>query len=278
MPETSEPLQVPAWLYQHFDADYRLDVPEQGFGGWKKVLVELAPARTAVVVMHAWDCGTREEYPGWHRVVPYIPRATEICVEVFPPLLQVVRSSPLALFHVVSAGQYYKDLPGHKRAAELAGPTPAPPERIASDSYLDKLRAFKREHGYPGLHNELDIRRGFERLDFAPEARPLDNEGVAEDGRQLFALCKERGVNHLIYCGFAINWCLLLSPGGMHDMERYGFMCSALRQATVAVENKETARTQLCKEIGLWRVALAFGYVFDVHDFVRALHQYSSGG
>ena len=32
-----------------------------------------------------------------------------------------------------------------------------------------------------------------------------------------------------------------------------------------------TARGELCKEIGLWRVALAFGFVFDVDDFVGAL-------
>ena len=48
-------------------------------------------------------------------------------------------------------------------------------------------------------------------------------------------------------------------------------MCSALRQAVTAVENRETARAELCKEIALWRVALAFGFVFDVEDLVKAL-------
>ena len=54
-------------------------------------------------------------------------------------------------------------------------------------------------------------------------------------------------------------------------MQKYGVMCSALRQATTAVENKETARQELCKEIALWRVALSFGFVFDVDDFVAGL-------
>ena len=48
-------------------------------------------------------------------------------------------------------------------------------------------------------------------------------------------------------------------------------MCSAVRQAETAVENKETARRELGKELGLWRVALAFGFVFDVDDLVGAL-------
>jgi hypothetical protein len=59
----------------------------------------------------------------------------------------------------------------------------------------------------------------------------------------------------------------------MADMSKHGILCSALRQATVAVENKETAGRQLCKEIALWRVALAFGFVFDVDDFVRAIQR-----
>ena len=33
----------------------------------------------------------------------------------------------------------------------------------------------------------------------------------------------------------------------------------------------ETAITELAKEIGLWRVALEFGFVFDVDDFLSAL-------
>ena len=116
-----------------------------------------------------------------------------------------------------------------------------------------------------------DIERGFANINFAPEARPLGEEGIAENAHQLFALCREQGVNHLIYAGFAINWCLLLSPGGMADMSKHGVMCSALRQAVTAVENKETARTELNKQIALWRVALAFGFVFDVDDFIGAL-------
>jgi hypothetical protein len=50
-------------------------------------------------------------------------------------------------------------------------------------------------------------------------------------------------------------------------------MCSALRQAVTAVENRETAREEQGKEIALWRVALAFGFVFDVDTFVGALER-----
>jgi hypothetical protein len=267
----SDELLIPANYYQHFDADFNREVPEEAFGGWKKDVLPISRRHTAVAVMHAWDAGTREQFPGWYRVVPYLPRSQAIVKTVFPPLLAAVRASDLTLFHIVGGGNYYKRLPGYKRAARLAGPRPRHTRQVETDPILEELKRFRQAHGFPGLHNEDDIKRGFERLDFPPEARPLDTEGVAENGRQLFALCRDKGVNHLIYAGFAINWCLLLSPGGMAEMQGYGILCSALRQATTAVENGATARFELNKETALWRVSLAFGLVFDVDDFITAL-------
>jgi len=262
---------VPAHYYQQFDADLALDVPAEGYGGWGKADIPLALEHTAVVVMHAWDTGTPEEFPGWHRAVEYLGRADYIGQHVFPPLLAAVRRSPLHLFHVVGGGDYYRHLPGYQRAAALAGQEPEPSPQVEADPVLGELREFRRRHVFVGPHNEADVKAGFQRVDFMPSARPLGDEGVAENGRQLFALCREAGVNHLIYTGFAINWCLLLSPGGMWDMQQYGVLCSTIREAVTAVENKETARQELCKSLALWRVALAFGFVFDLEDILTAL-------
>lgn len=264
-------LRVRADYYRQFDADLTLDIPAESYGGWQQSEIEIAPEHTAVVVMHAWDCGAPEEHPGWYRCVEYLPRANEICRSVFPGLLAAVRASDLRLLHVVGGGDYYKDCPGYRKAVELAGPPPPPLEHIEPDPAIERLRAFKAEKVFVGRHNEVDVEQGFEELDFAPQARPEGDEGIAETPQQLFALCRDAGVNHLIYAGFAINWCLLLSPGGMVDMSRRGFMCSAIRQAVTAVENRETAREELCKEIALWRVALAYGFVFNVDDLVSAI-------
>ena len=97
----------------------------------------------------------------------------------------------------------------------------------------------------------------------------MGDELIAEDGHQLAAVCHAHGINHLVYIGFAINWCLLMSPGGMVDMGRYGIMCSTIREAVTAVENAETARTEREKQQALWRVALNFGFVFGVDDFTK---------
>jgi hypothetical protein len=255
-------------------------VPAETYGGWKRVDIDLDLDHVALVVMHAWDCGTPAQFPGWYRHIEYIPRANQIMMDVFPGMLAAARASGLRVIHVVSGGTYYKHLPGYITTRRLARwgelvPTAGRMQvpRDASRRTLDEIRAT---HGGGGVHNQPDIKKGFERLDFPPEARPLDTEAIAENTPQLVALCKKHHVSHLIYAGFAINWCLLLSPGGMADMARHGVMCSAIRQATTAVENKETARGELGKENALWRVALAFGFVFDLDDLLRSLPRQQS--
>jgi nicotinamidase-related amidase len=263
-------VRLPTHYYQQFDADYARDVPGEGYGGWKTAEIELSLEHTALVVMHAWDTGTPEEYPGWWRAVEYCPRARKILREVFPPLLAAVRASPLPVFHVVGGRDYYSHLPGYQRAARLAGPaTAAVP--VAPDPVYRQLAKFRAEHVHCGERNRPDVEAGMAKLDFAPPARPVGDEGIAENGAQLAALCRERGVNHIVYIGFAINWCLLMSPGGMVDMRRHGLICSAIRDAVTAVENRETAREEREKQQGLWRFSLESGFVFDAQDFMAAL-------
>jgi len=269
-------MKLRADYYQQFDADYGRAVPAEGFGGWKSAEVELAPAHTALVVMHAWEAGTMAQWPGWRRSVEYHPRALKILANVFPPLLAAVRSSPLPVFHVVGGRDYYSHLPGYQRAVQLAGSTPALAP-VVKDAAYERLEAFRAEKVFVGPQNRRDVEEGFAQLDFAPEARPVGEEGIAENGHQLAALCRAHGINHLVYVGFAINWCLLMSPGGMVDMRRYGVMCSTIREAVTAVENRETAREEREKQQALWRVALEFGFVFGVEEFIGALGSVRAG-
>lgn len=268
-------MKLPARTYQQFDADPARAVPAEAYGGWQQVEVELAPAHTALVVMHAWDANAPGDFPGWDRAVEYRARARQILAEVFPSLLNAVRASALPVFHVVGGGNYYQHLPGYRRAVALAGHAPDV-RPVTADASWRQLQMLRRARSFPGSRNEADIAAGFARLDFAPTARPLGDEGVAENSAQLAALCREKGINHLLYVGFAINWCLLMSPGGMVDMARLGCLCSTIEEAVTAVENRETAATEREMQQALWRVALEFGFVFSLPSFLAALPRSSS--
>ncbi len=265
-------IRVKANYYQQFDADYTREVPGEGYGGWKQAEIEISAAHTAVVAMHAWEILPYAEAAGEWRSVEYVPRSIEIIRAVFPPLFAAVRRSPVKLFHVVGGPDYYSRYSGHQYAKRITPPEPPAPPGIAADDTLRALQDFRARHVFPGAHNAEDSRKSFAAMrDFPEGARPVGDEPIAENAAQLLAVCRDQRVNHLIYCGFAINWCLLMSPGGMLDMSRRGVMCSAIRQATTAVENRESARTEVYKEEGLWRTALAFGFVFDLEDWMGAL-------
>jgi nicotinamidase-related amidase len=263
-------LSLCASYYQQFDADHSLPFPGEACGGWRQAEVAIDPARTALVVMHAWNYFTAQQYPGAFRAEDHLGRANAILENVFPPLLQAARGAGLTVLHVVCGGEYYKNLPGYVHALELAPPQ-AGPEQAVPDPTLLQLQQFRNDHVFPGAHNVEDGAAAWAHTDFHPSTRPLPGEGIAHYETQLHALCKEAGINHLVYSGFALDACLLMASSGMVDMSRRGYLCSVLREATTSCEMKETARSEGCKELALWRVSVFFGFVFGVANFIEAL-------
>ncbi|MBT3276254.1 MAG: hypothetical protein HN368_24110 [Spirochaetales bacterium] len=258
-----------AKYYQQFDADYNLDVPAEGYGGWQEAEIPLDTTHTALVIMHAYHGGENNDFPGWYRAVEYLPRANKIAADILPGLLSSARIAGIKVYHVVGNGAYYRGLKGYKQLAALS-PPPSTYDTITENPNLEALKAFRDAHVFLGNHNKADVTSGFEKTDFYPAARPAPGEAIAADSSQLFTACSNDKIGHLLYAGFAINWCLLHSPGGMLDMRRHGLMCSAFEQTVTAVENKESARDELHKEEALWRVALEFGFVLDVDNFITA--------
>jgi len=260
---------IPAWHYRQFDADFAADVPAEGYGGWTKAEIPWSAERTALVVMHAWNTGKREQFPGWHRAVEYIPRADRIARTTLPALLGAFRDARWNRIHVTGGGNYYQHLPGFRPSA------PTSHAQLGPDPHVGELHRFRAEHVFVGRHNEDDVRAGFSVVDFPDAVRPSADEAVVDAADALDRWCRENGIRHLVYSGFALNWCLLMSPGGMIDMSRRGYVCSAVRDASTSVENKESARAELHHEEALWRVALAFGFVFETSDLLDAARSVS---
>lgn len=272
VPPISLMTTIKTLYYQHYDADHSLDVPAEAYGGWKSGDVDIDLSRMALVVMHAWDPGTLETHNAWWRSVEYLPRAKKILEEVFPPLLGAVRSSPMQVFHVWSgrencyaSSKEHRALSNDDRGAPSQTRSPIPNPRL--------LTTWRSDHVFVGRHNVDEVNRCLDELDIAPQAMPKQGESIAVNGQQLHALCLEHDIDHLIYVGFAINWCLLMSPGGMVDMSRYGIICSTIPEAVTAVENKETAREKREKQQALWRVSLEFGFVLPLTELFAAINR-----
>lgn len=220
--------------------------------GWQQHTLEFSAAHTAIVVMHAWAPPDPDELPGWQRAVPYLREASEVLAQIFPPLLKAARDRGLPVFHVT-------------------GNTPAPEPDVPIDATWNALHNFRAAEVFPGAANLADVKAGRTRRAIAPEAAALPHEHTAETSAELHDLCQTRGVNHLIYIGFALNWCLLMSPGGMVDMKRHGYLCSTVGEAVLAVENEVSTPHRIEYHQALWRVAVEFGFVFNHRDLISAL-------
>jgi len=271
-------IEVPTWYYAHFGADYSLEVPAEGFGGWKKTVLPLSPEHTALCVMHAWDTPNQDLFPGIYSAVEYIPRADEIMKKLMPGLLKAFRDAGIRVIHVESGDYVHKyeayrqtmelikeQLSECRKARDFAMPKPAP------DPVFHALRKFRSEYVHPGTENHKDIANAVKVRDIHESVKPLPGEYMLTDSDELQAVCSLHGINHLIYAGFAINYCILMSPGGMIDMSRRGFICSAVKDATTAVESDFSARDEFAKQLALWNTALSFGFVYEQADLEKAL-------
>jgi hypothetical protein len=263
---------IPTYYYQSFNADYALENPGEAYGGWKKTELPMDTERTAIVVMHATDIGTIEEVPGYYRCVEYLPRANNIVKTKFPSFLKKVRAKNMKLFHVASYKHVAQKYPGYYKTLRIIkNQEPEPYEKVIQDETLTELKRFKAYNAWVGADNIIDKEKGVKNADFYKETLPENEEEIVLTSSELFGLCKHYGINHLIYTGFAVNACLMISPCGLVDMIRHGIMCSIIPQLTTAVENKESCSRELNKAYGLWAFAMWGGFVYDLADIEKYL-------
>jgi nicotinamidase-related amidase len=65
---------------------------------------------------------------------------------------------------------------------------------------------------------------------------------------------------HLIYAGFATNWCILNRDYGMRSMARYGYNLILLREATMGVEYPDTVDECFATELAIREVETQLGF------------------
>jgi hypothetical protein len=278
---SSKILRLKGAYYRHHPIDFTQGpLGALGMKGWGETVdVEAPLAETALVSMHAENIGLIPEIPyadrgplaGYMRWLEYEGRKIDIARTIYPRILAAARGAGLAVVHV-AMGDYGKKYPGYARAMELSGPEPRPATPRAPGSGQvrppddRKAKLIFGEH-YNDNRDEKHFGRYF---DFAEPAKPQGDEFVVETSHQLSSALSSLGAWNLIYIGFAINWCLWFSGGGMVDMSRLGYRCYCIRDGVTAVENRESVRGEMHKDEAMWRTSLMFGYIFTAGDFISA--------
>lgn len=278
-PDPGRVLSLSGEYYRHYPVDFSLGAESaRGFKGWGESVPVSAPAEeTALVLMHIWNVGMIPELAwepdgpagGVMLMAEWAARTAPIIRTRIPPILSAARQAGVPVVHVASSEMYAKKYPGYRLAREISGVEPSPLPRAPRADEV-KSPDDRKDALIFGPRFPESFEYYWPRIDFPEEAKPLDTEPVAVTTHQLNSVLRDLGTWQLIYCGFAINWCLWFSPGGMSDMSRLGYRCSCIREGVAAVENRESAHGEFNKEQALWRTSLMFGYIHRADDFIRA--------
>lgn len=218
---------------------------------------------TALVLVDVWNV---------HFIESWMERAKKITVEAIVPALRAAREAGLTIIHAPCpevAVQY----PQLERIPPISGGTP-PPDKPDWPPV-----AFRRRDGVygvyagprnqpPGIALHWDTLK--HRLAMSPVIEVREDDVVVATGAQLHRVLAERGILHLMYVGFATNWCILGRDYGIRAMAMRAYNIILLRDCTTGVEFPDTLADCLVTEIAVREVEQQFGFSASNEDFLTA--------
>lgn len=220
----------------------------------RHVQMPLPVEQTALVLVDMWDN---------HFIESWLERAVQITKEQVVPVLDASRAAGLTIVHAPSppVAEQFEQLKRHVPPVPNA-PSAWPPAEFRSRQ--GEYAAFRGPRAQPPGIPNLD------RLGMSPHIDVQDGEFVVATGEQLHALLAARGILHLVYAGFATNWCILNRDYGMRAMAGRGYNMILLREATAGVEFPDTVAQGLATEMAVREVEQQLGFSAATADFLAA--------
>ena len=220
---------------------------------------------TALVLVDLWNV---------HFIESWIARATQITKECVVPVLDAARQAGLTIVHAPSppVAEQYPQLQRHK-PPEPSVPSTWPPATFRSREGDYAIYRGPRSQP-PGIGVHWD--KLADQLSVSPAIDVRPEEFVIATGQQLHALLEEQRILHLIFAGFATNWCVLGRDYGIRSMSRYGYNIVLLRDATTGVEFPDTYDNLFTTEIAIREVEQQYGFSASNPDFFAAVEGLSS--
>ena len=208
----------------HVDA--RTQELTQDAGGhacWQVVTnrAALRAAKTALLLCDVWNqhwCRGATE-----RVDAMVPRMNDV--------VQAARAQGVQIIHAPSGTMdFYGGTPARRRMLE-APPVEPPPPLDHSDPPLpiddsdhgsdtgEKTPSRPWSQQHPGIEIEQEA------------------DGISDDGRQVYSLFRQQGIENLIIMGVHTNMCVLNRSFAIKQMVRWGFNVMLVRDLTDAMYN-----------------------------------------
>lgn len=217
---------------------------------------------TSLVLVDVWNV---------HFIESWIERAAQITADCIVPVLDAARRTGLTIVHAPSppVAEQYRQLQRHKPPEPSAEPTWPPAVFRNREGDHAAYRGPRSQP--PGIAVHWDALAP--RLSVSPAIDVQPEEFVIATGQQLHELLEERRILHLLYAGFATNWCVLGRDYGIRSMARYGYNIVLLRDATTGVEFPDTYDDLLTTEISIREVEQQYGFSASNVDFLQSVER-----
>ncbi len=215
---------------------------------------------TALVLVDLWNV---------HFIETWIERAKQVTVDCVVPVIDAARQVGMTIVHAPSpsVAAQYPHLKRHK-PPEPASPLTWPPSDFRGREGDYSVYRGPRSQP-PGIGVHWD--KLASQLSMSPAIDVKEDEFVIATGQQLHELLEERKILHLIFAGFATNWCVLGRDYGIRSMSRYGYNIILLRDATTGVEFPDTYDNLFTTEIAIREVEQQYGFSASNADFFAAV-------
>ena len=195
-----------------------------------------APA-AALVLVDVWDR---------HVVTSHAARTAAIARDRIAPALAAARRAGVTVVHAPSPVQARRFPQWTRYATSADAEAPAASRPLPARASCAPPAAFRRREGeYARFRRpQSPLLEGLreERLErtIDPSVLPLPEDFVVATGEQLHRLCRDRGILHLFYAGFAANICIPFKDYGIRAFRARGYHVVLLRDCTTAIEGHDT--------------------------------------
>ena len=220
----------------------------------REIEFSLPVVETGLVLVDVWNN---------HFIESWLERAEFVTRNALVPVLDAARRLGLTIVHAPcpEVAAQYPQVHRHLPPEPQSEPDWPPPD-------------FRRRVGdyaaYRGPRNQPPGIPPIDNLGMSPHVQVRDDEEVVATGQQLHDLLKARRVLHLLYAGFATNWCIMNRDYGIRAMSQRGYNIILLRDATMGVEFPDTVDACFATEISIRDAEVQIGFTASNEDFFAA--------
>ena len=270
-------MRLPVRFYRGYPMDVTAPHPAEGHLGPAEKNLDLDPAGLIVTGMHLWNIGepggpdVTPDGPDWSitRLYDYYADAQQVIQDNIRPIFDAARTAGVQVVHIATR-RYAHHYPQYAQTLSNYGDGASDePPGCVDTSWEDEYYRDRLGMGVSEAKQEVD--RVKNKIRVAQCVAPQPEDEVVLNGGQLNNLLRERKANTIIYTGFAANFCLQESPGGLVDMRDRGYRLIVVRDATAALEDIQSAAERANLNTAIAHIERDFGYSCTTEGLVSAL-------